>query len=194
MKKKNYLMGAVAAGRLCALMLATPVNAANSSSQSTTSGSGQVLPQNPSGNTSNASVVSNWKPTTPEEKAIFALVGAEDVKTTIPNGKATMINSVQGPKCYDVFKAFAGDYTLARTYSIFPEGADVKNPVYETATPITVTYTIPASLQSANRTYSMIGVTKGGAAQVYKDEDTNPNTVTFTTNHFYAYALCYKNN
>lgn len=142
--------------------------------------------------TSNTVIVAEWKPVTAEEKAIYALVGAEKISATTEGTNVNIANSIQGKQCYQVFKEAAGDYTLARTYSIFPKGASVNKPVYETTEPVTITLKLPKSLLSTGRTYQMIGVTKNGMATVYQDEDENPDTITITTNHFYAYALCYK--
>lgn len=144
--------------------------------------------------TTNAVIVANWKPVTAEEKAIYALVGCEPIKITTQGTAVDMTNSIQGKQCYAVFKKYAGDYTLARTYNIFPKGSNIAKPVYETANPVTISFKIPAAVRADNRTYQMIGVTKNGIPTVYQDEDKNPDTVTITTNHFYAYALCYKNN
>lgn len=144
--------------------------------------------------TTNSVIVAGWKPVTAEEKEIFALIGTEKVSILSSGTKVKAVNSIQGKQCYAIFKSCAGDYTLARTYSIFPEGSSVNKPVYETALPITITLKIPSSVLEENRTYRMIGVTKNGVPTIYQDEDKDPDTITITTNHFYAYALCYKNN
>jgi len=143
-------------------------------------------------NTTNATTVATWVPTTAEEKAIFSLVGTTPVEAvTSGDTKVSVQNSIQGKLCYDVFKTHADGWTLARTYSILPAGATYKNPIYSTATPVKITLTIPKNLRAKGRTFEMIGVSKNGVATVYKDEDSDPNTITITTNSFYAFALCY---
>ena len=56
----------------------------------------------------------------------------------------------------------------------------------------TITLTIPKTLQAAGREFKMICVTKGGLPIVLSDTDSNPNTITFTTDSYYAFALIYK--
>ena len=51
---------------------------------------------------------------------------------------------------------------------------------------------IPTSLQAINREYKMICVTENGLPIILNDIDTNPNTITFETDTYYAFALIYK--
>lgn len=51
---------------------------------------------------------------------------------------------------------------------------------------------IAKELQAPNREYKMICVTKGGIPVILDDLDANPNTITFETDTYYAFALIYK--
>ena len=54
-----------------------------------------------------------------------------------------------------------------------------------------ITLAIPKSLQSADREYKMICVTEKGLPIVLDDLDTNSDTITFSTDSYYAFALVY---
>lgn len=132
-----------------------------------------------------------WKPTTPDEIKRYECRGKETIQVTQANGNAypvKMVNIMQGPKCFASFEAVLGDYTIGRTYDIYPDG----NKVYDMEQKVELTIKIPEAVYSANREYKMICVTKDGKPIVYDDLDKNPETITFRTNTFYAYALIYK--
>ena len=105
-----------------------------------------------------------------------------------------MANSVQGPLCQKAFEAVCGDYSIARTYNIFPGTSNLRSPVYELKDEVELTIEIPKSLQKDGRSFEMICVSAQGKPYVFKDLDDNSASVTIKTKYFYAYALCYKDN
>ncbi len=135
-----------------------------------------------------------WKPTTPDEKKRYAAMGKEKVEYTVSASGAyyvKMVNAMQGKLCFDVFEAVLktlDGYKIGRTYNILPSGRNV----YKMEQAATITLTIPKTLQAAGREFKMICVTKGGLPIVLSDTDSNPNTITFTTDSYYAFALIYK--
>lgn len=144
--------------------------------------------------TSSASdTVNMWIPTTAEEKRLFSYVGKEKIQASVVNGNmnVNITNSVQGVKCHEAFQIALNGYSIARTYNIFPNNSNLKKPVYETEQTVELSMTIPAELQKEGRQFKMICVSKDGTVYELFDIDTNPATITFATNHFYAYALCY---
>lgn len=195
---EKVLAATVSIAMSCMLVVSfgTSVNAANAftgtNATSSSASGGSSSSSGSLSNTTNATTVATWIPTTAEEKAIFSLVGTTPVEAvTSGDTKVTVQNSVQGKLCYNVFTTYADGWKLARTYSILPAGATNKNPIYSTEKPVKITITIPKNLRAEGRTFEMIGVSKNGAATVYKDEDSDPSTITITTNSFYAFALCY---
>ncbi len=140
------------------------------------------------------SVVDNsWKPTTPDEIKRYSFYSREKVNYTMDVTNAypvTITNAMQGKLCFDSFEAVLGDYTIGRTYNIFPSTNG--KAVYKMPTAAKITLTIPNGLQKANREYKMICVTEKGLPIVLDDIDTNPNTITFSTDSYYAFALIYK--
>lgn len=142
-------------------------------------------------NDTTATVYEMWKPTTPDEIKRYACMGKEIIQITQASDNAypvKMINVMQGPKCFDSFEAVLGDYTIGRTYDIYPYG----NKVYDAEQKVELTVKIPEAVYNANRKYKMICVTKDGKPIIYDDLDKNPETITIRTNTFYAYALIYK--
>ena len=140
------------------------------------------------------SVVDNsWKPTTPDEIKRYSFYSREKVNYTMDVTNAypvTITNAMQGELCFASFEAVLGDYTMGRTYNIFPSTNG--KAVYKMPTAAKITLTIPNGLQKANREYKMICVTEKGLPIVLDDIDTNPNTITFSTDSYYAFALIYK--
>lgn len=96
---------------------------------------------------------------------------------------------MQGEKCFEVFQNAAGGYTIARTYNIYPLGSMTK---YSTDEKVTVSLTIPEILRKEKREFKMICVTQNGIPIIFNDQDKNPDTVTFSTDKFYAFALVYR--
>jgi hypothetical protein len=129
---------------------------------------------------------------TPEERTRMSFVGREKINAVlgIENKYAIMIqNSVQGPKCIDVFNYVKGEYTIGRTYNIFP---DKEFGTHSKDTPAKIILTIPQAIYSPDRTYEMICVGANGMPYILEDLDDDPATITFETSNFYAFALCYK--
>ena len=132
-----------------------------------------------------------WIPQTPEEIKRFACLGSEKLEYSCsernPYG-IIFVKSVQGPKCFASFEAVLGDYTIGRTYSAYVNG----RLIYSMPQKARVTLVIPETLRKEGRVFKMICVTKGGRPVIYNDLDKDPDTITFDTNKFYAYALIYK--
>lgn len=144
-------------------------------------------------NVESSPIVETWVPKTAEEKRYYSYVGTEKLavsSTGIIGVKAA--NSVQGPLCHNAFESVLGDYTIARTYNIFPGISNLNKPVYELEQEISITMEIPKSLQKEGRSFEMICVSKNGIPYVLADLDNNASTITIATKYFYAYALCYK--
>lgn len=132
-----------------------------------------------------------WVPITPEEKKRFALMGKEPVEYVAADNNSYPLfitNSVQGPKCFVSFEAVLGDYTIGRTYNIFPDN----KAVYTMGNTAKITLSIPSALRKDGREYRMICVTENGTPYVLNDLDKNPDTITFETDKYYAFALIYK--
>lgn len=143
---------------------------------------------------SNASdIVYMWVPQTAEEKKLYSYVGKEKIVAAVSGGTTavTIANSVQGPKAHAVFESVLGDYTIGRTYNIFPGKSNLKDPVYETKEKVTITMEIPKTLQKEGRKFRMICVSEKGIPYILENTSTDSTQITFTTNCFYAYALCY---
>ena len=66
-----------------------------------------------------------------------------------------------------------------------------KGPVTETKTMIPITIAIPEEYLATGRTFSIVRV-HDGIVTVLKDEDSDPRTITFSTNQFSTYAIVYK--
>ena len=132
-----------------------------------------------------------WIPQTPEEIKRFACLGSEKLEYSCsernPYG-IIFVKSVQGPKCFASFEAVLGDYTIGRTYSAYVNG----RLIYSMPQKARVTLVIPETLRKEGRVFKMICVTKDGRPIIYNDLDKDPDTITFDTNKFYAYALIYK--
>lgn len=136
-------------------------------------------------------VVEEWKPATSDEKKRYAAYGREKAVYTADNGNAytvTIHNAIQGKKCFDSFEAVMMDWKIGRTYNIFPSGKII----YKTNEKTRIVLSIPKSLQAAGRAYKMICVTEGGQVVILEDLDSDPNTITFETDTYYAFALVYK--
>ena len=90
--------------------------------------------------------------------------------------------------CFKSFEAVLGDYTIGRTYNIYP----LSDTIYNMEKEIQFTIKIPPAIYKEDRDYKMICVTKDGQPIIYNDSDSDPETITINTNNFYAYALIYK--
>ncbi len=136
-------------------------------------------------------IVDTWKPTTPDEIKRYACVGKEAVQYTPSKDNAYKIeikNAIQGPMCFKSFEAVLGDYTIGRTYNIYPPSGTT----YSMDKEVQFTIKIPSAIYKENREYKMICVTEDGRPTVYNDSDSDPETITIKTDKFYAYALIYK--
>lgn len=139
----------------------------------------------------NEPIIEVWKPITPDEIKRYAAYGREKVSftTDAASGYSVSIyNAMQGKQCYDSFESVLGDYTIGRTYNIYPSG----KAVYKTDSKARITLNIPTVMQKDGREFRMICVTEKGRPVVLTDLDSNPNTITFETDTYYAFALVYK--
>lgn len=136
-------------------------------------------------------VVEEWKPATPDESKRYEAYGRnETINANVVQGdySVQVINAMQGKLCYDSFEAVLEDYTIGRTYNIYPDGKrDQKKDAKAR-----ITLEIPKALQASGREYKMICVTAKGLPVVLKDLDTDPEKITFETDTYYAFALVYK--
>lgn len=133
-----------------------------------------------------------WTPTTEEEQLRYSCFGKENVQYTTLNNQPYNINiqnAMQGEKCFEVFKNVADDYTIARTYNIYPLIGTQK---YSTDEKVTLSLTIPEALRQENREFKLICVSQNGTPFIFEDQDEDSNTITISTDKFYAYALVYK--
>ena len=132
-----------------------------------------------------------WKPATPDEAKRYACMGKEAIQFAQPSDGTYQVdikNAMQGPMCFQSFEAVLGDYTIGRTYNIYP----LTDATYHMDEEIQLSIKIPSAIYKKDREYKMICVTKGGQPIIYNDLDSNPETITIKTNNFYAYALIYK--
>lgn len=132
-----------------------------------------------------------WKPSTPDQIKRYAACGKEQVNFTVSAESAYPVmikNIMQGKMCYDSFEAVLGDYTIGRTYDILPNG----HKDYKMDSKARITLNIPQTLQAGNRSFKMICVTEDGVPVILNDLDSDPATITFETDTYYAYALVYK--
>lgn len=135
--------------------------------------------------------VKDWQPVTPDEKKRYAAYGKETISFTVDTKGAYDVkiqNAMQGPLCFDSFESVLGDYTIGRTYNIFPSG----NRVYKMDQKARISLSIPKALQSVNRTFQMICVTENGVPVILEDLNPDPGMITFETDTYYAFALVYK--
>lgn len=138
-----------------------------------------------------AVVLEEWKPSTPDEIKRFAAYSKEKVGFTTDvknNYVVTIQNAMQGKQCFDSFEAVLGNFVIGRTYNIFPAG----NITYKMDSKASITLNIPKELQTGNREFKMICVTEKGVPVILKDIDSDPETITFATDTYYAFALIYK--
>lgn len=136
-------------------------------------------------------VYEEWKPTTPDEIKRYAVYSREKVEYTTNKENAyslTINNAMQGKQCFDSFEAVLGDWTMGRTYNILPAGKAVN----KMDSKASIALNIPKALQKEGREFQMICVTEKGRPILLKDLDTNPETITFETDTYYAFALIYK--
>ncbi len=130
-----------------------------------------------------------WVPTDPADIYRYSLLGPEApfYKVLSSVDSIQMVKEIQGPLFFDAVELIQGDYKLARTYNIF-----VNNTLtYDNGNSVKIELQIPQDLQKEGRTFRMFGVTEDGKNFVLEDLDTDPTTITFAANRFYAFALGY---
>ena len=131
-----------------------------------------------------------WEPSTPEEIQSFSYRSSIPVSFSVAganDGSISMCGEAQGNLFFDVVESVLGEYTIASTYNIGIDGQKF----YETEKEIQMCIKVPASLANEGRTFKMITVDESGVPYIFEDLDNDPDTITFTVDKGYAYALCY---
>ena len=105
------------------------------------------------------------------------------------NYKVDMYHHDQGPECVKSFIFGAGTDYLVTSYWNIVINDDFN--IRETPGPITICLTLPADLQKSDRNWRMICVSRDGLVYSFADEDEAPETITFSPDRFYAFALCF---
>ena len=122
------------------------------------------------------------------------------------NGKATASHAVynilnnggynvqvyhhaQGPLCEAAFRYAQGRDWLVTDY--FNITINNSLTTYETPNSVTIKITIPDDIISPGRHWRMVCISRNGQPYSFEDQDSDDSTITFTTNRFYAYAMCY---
>ena len=121
----------------------------------------------------------------------FSLKGCEKVEYTVEGNIPFFLiikNEVQGQKFYDSISTILNGATLVRSYSFLPNGQRI----YNIDEKITVTLKLNQDLQKEDRTWVLFGVLEDGTPYILEDLDKNDETITVSTNTFYAFALGYK--
>lgn len=139
-------------------------------------------------------VAQGWKPQTVEEKERASYVTKEKVIVTKGSNLVSVLPAMQGPECIKAMKsALKSGYQIANTYNIkYIANKSLKQPVYSSEDPVTVTMSIPKDLIKEGRTFEMICVTEGGQTHNIPAQVDENGNLTFTTKYFYAFALVYK--
>ena len=100
-----------------------------------------------------------------------------------------MYHSFQGPLCEAAFALAQGQDWLVTDY--FNLSINNNLNIYEIASHVRLRIKIPQELQKYERTWYMICISRNGTAYTFEDEDDSEETITFTANRMYAYAMCY---
>lgn len=108
------------------------------------------------------------------------------------NYKVDMFHAKQGILCDMQFKSALNGDTLVLDY--FNLVINNNYNIRETPTPITLRLTIPMDLQWPGRNWRMICVGRYGEVFSFPDEDIDDETITFSPDRFYAYAMAYNDN
>lgn len=138
-----------------------------------------------------------WKPTTKEEIYQCSLKQSTPPVVETNDETTKVVNEVQGTACLAVFENVCETtgFTMGSTFNIFEEGTDLNGtPAYtfKDGQARTSIMTIPENLRKEGRTFMMVCVSEDGKPYTYKDTDSDPNTITFTYDRLYAFALVYK--
>lgn len=75
----------------------------------------------------------------------------ESIQYTLAKDNAYRLiieNAMQGPLCFDSFEAVLGDYTIGRTYNIYP----YPDKVYSMGEEVQFTMKIPETIYKSDRT------------------------------------------
>ena len=131
-----------------------------------------------------------WTPSTPDELYRFAFKSTEPIAYKLASAAGYHVDikgEVQGSKFFDAVEIVLGRFQIGRTYNIYLDGQKMVDFVK----PIRIVIDIPKDLRRENREFIMIGVDKYGVPCILKDLDLDPNTITFSMEASYAYALCY---
>ena len=106
----------------------------------------------------------------------------KNIDSSVPQGdKELLIANLNG---YSVAEYL--DITLWKKV-----GSSSQKKVTSTNKPVTITISIPQSLQKLSREFAILRV-HGGSVSVLSDRDSAANTVTFATDKFSTYVLAYK--
>lgn len=105
------------------------------------------------------------------------------------NGAIQVYHHSQGPLCDAAFKYAQGKDWLVTDY--FNITVNNSLTTYETQSPVKIQITIPDDLIQPDRHWRMVCISRDGKPYSFEDEDNNDSTITFTTNRFYAFAMCY---
>ncbi len=98
---------------------------------------------------------------------------------------------LQGDACINAFNLVKEDFVIARTYNITFTNQKTGDYPKKLNTPSQFVMKVPDQLQAAGREFRLINVFEGQPT-VLTDEDSDPATITFTTDKGGAYALIYK--
>ena len=100
-----------------------------------------------------------------------------------------MYHSLQGPLCDQAFVLAQGNKWLVTDYFNISINNNLR--IYEIASYVRLKVKIPRDLVKKGRTWWMIAISRNGMPYYFDDEDEDDTTITFSTNRFYAYAMCY---
>jgi hypothetical protein len=104
--------------------------------------------------------------------------------------KVSMYHHSQGPQCVAAFKANQGDWYLVSDYFNVVINGDTN--IRQIPNPVKIQMVIPDDLKREARKWRMLCIGADGNAYSYDDTDISDDTITFEPDHFYAYAMCYK--
>lgn len=133
----------------------------------------------------------SWTPTTKEEIYRYSLWSSLPVTFTASSAAGYQVgitSEVQGNKYIEAVKSVQGSWQPARTYNILLDNQKL----HHSEVPVRIVMNIPGDLAKDGRSYAMICVDENGIPHILADEDQNADTITFTTQNFYAFTLCYQ--
>ena len=169
----------------------SPVTDSETNNQPASSESESVAVASQSNTSEEPAAIKVWQPTTPDELKRYAVYGREKLEFTADTKGAYDVviqNAMQGSLCFDSFESVLGDRIIARTYNILPSGEYTCKMEQKAR----ISLQIPAAIQAEGRAFQMICVTENGVPVILNDLDSDPATITFETDTYYAFALVYK--